>query len=831
MIPRPARIKLLLAGGLASVAIATFAMTFAMLTSEPELEATQKYDLTLKLVREAKYEEADLLFQRIDELESDPEDLKAKRNLAQGVLAWNRAANSSQVDQAHADAQVAVDSLDLAKSAGFPNGYEGLGNYCLGLAQAFLGKFEAAVPALMFARDHYPTGRDEVYASLVHCFRSAKDPSYSDKQESIKSLFDEWETLSVGPSSHDFRRLTLAKDLFRTKKYREAVEQLTPITQESPFRTAAQIEIGKNLLELALESRTHSEAMLEEALSRFRKVAVQPETSAELRRQSQYWMGRCLDQLGRKVEATSLLASLRIGAPQSSEAIAAGVREISIFAGLGDADAIADIVEQLQATRLSQVQCPDSICDAEQFRVELVEAGGKLLAIEAFPQTVRFANSMPEFCLPSDRERLLAKCYEKWAESLAKGNGDDRDETERMDSIRNSSPGGKQVEELWQLAGEAYERLARHELRSAEYPEILWSAIDGFHRAHNDEKANKLLRTYMQFEERVKQPRAYVLMGENQLARGQFEQAIATLDQCLAIYPKHPYAYRARLSNARAFSEMEDFEKARELLEQNLYDGQLSPESELWRESLLYLGETIFRQGTTEYYRATMSPENDLASDQLLERYQTSHEALVNCAEVLEEAVQRFGSAGVPIEDQYRLAICNRLAAKWPELQIDQGLVRVEEKLRALQNQARKHKTDAVESFDRIIQTFQSFANKSSERKTHGDLFRNSLFGKADLLFELGQYKEAVGSYRVISNRFMNEPESLEALVQMAKCYDRLGDALRRDSAYEQAKQSLTRIPDSRDPDFVKLTRASREQWQQDLEWMSNEASGRSTVQ
>ncbi len=84
----------------------------------------------------------------------------------------------------------------------------------------------------------------------------------------------------------------------------------------------------------------------------------------------------------------------------------------------------------------------------------------------------------------------------------------------------------------------------------------------------------------------------------------------------------------------------------------------------------------------------------------------------------------------------------------------------------------------------------------------------------------MGQYEDAIAAYRNVGNRFMNEPEALEAFVQIAECFRNLGQNDLAKRTLTQAEQMLARIPPEADPRFKTVTRADRAQWQQLLAWL-----------
>jgi tetratricopeptide (TPR) repeat protein len=97
-------------------------------------------------------------------------------------------------------------------------------------------------------------------------------------------------------------------------------------------------------------------------------------------------------------------------------------------------------------------------------------------------------------------------------------------------------------------------------------------------------------------------------------------------------------------------------------------------------------------------------------------------------------------------------------------------------------------------------------------------LLRNCYFGRADALFDLRRYDDAIQAYSAATNRYQNEPESLEAYVQIATCYRRLARPNEARGTLEQARVVLERIrPDA---DFLRTTRLDRQQWDDLLGWL-----------
>ena len=99
-------------------------------------------------------------------------------------------------------------------------------------------------------------------------------------------------------------------------------------------------------------------------------------------------------------------------------------------------------------------------------------------------------------------------------------------------------------------------------------------------------------------------------------------------------------------------------------------------------------------------------------------------------------------------------------------------------------------------------------------------LLRNAFFGQGIVLFELGRFEEAIRAYSTATNRYQREPVALEAFVQIADAYRRLGRPIEARGTIEQARVVLGRIPP--DSDFTKTTRYDRKEWDEVLRWLAS---------
>src|SRR5262249_1341259 len=122
-----------------------------------------------------------------------------------------------------------------------------------------------------------------------------------------------------------------------------------------------------------------------------------------------------------------------------------------------------------------------------------------------------------------------------------------------------------------------------------------------------------------------------------------------------------------------------------------------------------------------------------------------------------------------------------------------------------------------IEGYSELI-TRLSEQPDTQQTPTEAAVLRNCYFGRADALFDLEQFEQAIQAYSAATNRYQHDPESLEAYVQIASCLRRIGRVSEARGTLEQAKVVLQRIrPDA---DFARTTRLARQDWIPLLDWL-----------
>jgi tetratricopeptide (TPR) repeat protein len=277
----------------------------------------------------------------------------------------------------------------------------------------------------------------------------------------------------------------------------------------------------------------------------------------------------------------------------------------------------------------------------------------------------------------------------------------------------------------------------------------------------------------------------------------------------------------ARLLAAKALSEQLQFDQAAELLFSNIYESSLSPQSSTWAESLFQLGTILYRQGDLLYVEANRLATQIGKDQESTQRLEASHEQLMAAIRRLEESVQRFGEDPRNLQTLYLVAQAYRHAAKWPEALLKKNQIGVEEVRRQKVALRRQLLQSALETYAKLRSRINASAVALNLDATQQWMLRNSYFGEADLHFEMEEYPSALTAYRSAANRFLNEPEALEALVQIAECHKRTGNKPEALRAIHQARQLLSRISSDLDGEFSERTRFDRPGWVRFLDWIS----------
>jgi tetratricopeptide (TPR) repeat protein len=118
--------------------------------------------------------------------------------------------------------------------------------------------------------------------------------------------------------------------------------------------------------------------------------------------------------------------------------------------------------------------------------------------------------------------------------------------------------------------------------------------------------------------------------------------------------------------------------------------------------------------------------------------------------------------------------------------------------------------------YDRVIDLYRAHDPSSDVDKLY---FKLSHFYRADCMYDLGDYADAVKLYDAAAFRYQEDPSALAAYVQIVNAYCAMGKMDEARTANERAKWLLRRMPAEAFTDgSFSMPKAYWEQW---LKWTS----------
>lgn len=561
------------------------------------------------------------------------------------------------------------------------------------------------------------------------------------------------------------------------------------------------------------EAAAKARAQYDAALKELRLAQASHTYKSQATQEAQYLMGLCLKRMGDDRAAEAQFAEVRQMAFGTAVGLAASLEEADLLRAAGkDQEALA-----AYRAILAQVGDPAAFSNPwitlSQYRERMIAA------YEHYRKEGKFETAFDlvrAFGSTFSRVRTLhleAETEVAWAESLMA-------ESEAAPPSQ-SPPLAARARKHFRDAGGAYALLAHLERTTAAYPDYVWQSADCYRRGHDYNNAVRMLNEYLKNPARQFIPRALVGMGQSQMALDNLDEALRYLLECVASYPQHPDSYRARLIAAQVHQEQGRFDEAKSLLQDNLHNEALTPRSLEWRDSLFALGKVHYREALMLESQSRIDGVDRSDPDQAkvgLKSLEKSHVAFHEAIQTLSEAVERYPQAPQTTESTYVIAESYRQASKWPRKRL--AFVTIETTRAALNRQLQSELQTAVDMFETQLAQLNERQDKGELSGLERTILRNCYFARADALFDMEQFEAAIAAYSSATNRYHAEPESLEAFVQIARCYRELNRPMEARGTLEQAKVVLKRIPV--EAEFTRTTRYNRDQWEQLLQWLSS---------
>ncbi len=298
-------------------------------------------------------------------------------------------------------------------------------------------------------------------------------------------------------------------------------------------------------------------------------------------------------------------------------------------------------------------------------------------------------------------------------------------------------------------------------------------------------------------------PEVLFALGQACQQAGRYQEAIDAYTRNLTRTPdseRHVMASQGLIPLAVCWmaTGAEGYDKAQEILESILADEDVvTPDSALYRDALYALGRLHFQQG--RYPQAVA---------------------------VLGEAIQRYPGQPARGEDPeakaqrelfdratagaFMVAEAYRRSAGQAQRQADQATQPAprERLLRARVDQL----TQADQTYQRVIDRLEQLPGPLDA--VQEGYRRNSYFGRADCMYELGQYAQAVQRYEHAVFLFQDDPAAVGGLMQVYNCHMHTGQMPHARAAVERARVLLRRIDPARlDRPELKMSLDAWQRW------------------
>lgn len=380
----------------------------------------------------------------------------------------------------------------------------------------------------------------------------------------------------------------------------------------------------------------------------------------------------------------------------------------------------------------------------------------------------------------------------------------------------------QQAREALVRAADAYIAYSRAQtiIDDKSHGAAMWRGIELYDRAGNTPAVISTLELFVaERPEDPLAPDALLRLGRAYQAAGQFDKAIAAYNRNQFRYPQSLAAIKSAVPLAQAYIAKgpESFPKAENVLLAVVDDNpMITPDSQEFRLALFELGGLYHRTGRYEASIRRLEefveryPEDDRKSQLLFlmaDGYRKSADLLsrqATAAAAAQPAAGQGSTALVSAGEGAGLA-----AAASPPASVAFDAIEAHRERRERLDRARA-------LYDRLIEHWRGRVPTATLDQLQLKLAH---FYRADCLFDLGQYEDAIKLYNAAAFKYQDDPASLAAYMQIVSACVAMGKPEQAKAATERAKQIFKSIPDSA------FTEGSftmpRQYWEQQLQWMS----------
>lgn len=716
--------------------------------------------------------------------------------------------------------------LEEARIRGIPAGHEKEGLLLLGRSLYHGGRFQASIPVLKEALAQNPSAKGEILYLLADGYLHLSPPSLEQASAQARRLLAE---KHLPQAERDNGLLLQGKIALAQKKYTEGRRSLEKISPKSSAHRAGVLLSVRLLCEQLQDAEAQpapqDQAALERSLQVLADLGHQSGVTAEAQAQAEFLTATCLELLGKAPEASAVYASIRKTRFGSPEAVATAFHEAERLLLGGQAEEAVSLYKKGLTEAGTAETYRNDWLPRQSLEARLKQALGSLLTTNHFAEAEELAASLTPLFPEELAYFWRAKVEHEWGTHLLAGGNSDHSrviaysdaEATKQHPLQNAE---HQARDHFRKAGAHFQRLAELRIATRFYLDDLMDSGRDYLAGQAYARAIDVFRIFLKEEAPRGREEARVGLGEALLAVGQTDEGLKVLEEAIAAAPRHPATYRARYLASLGYEEAGKAAQARQQLSDNLYNFSLTPSSNDWRDSIFLLGRLVYREALAHEAKSR-DLGVDLANLELrkpgLKEMEIAEGLFQEAARILEEAIERYPSAPQTLEARFFLADAHRQAARGPRKRLDGTAV--EATRAALTREMQAELAAALKEFTLLLEKLSVDHEGAAASDVERAILRNSYFARADVLFDQGELDEALAAYSAATSRYQHEPEALEAYVQIAACYRRLGRMEEARGTLEQARVVLARMKPS--ANFTQTTPYTRDEWTRLLTWLS----------
>ena len=525
--------------------------------------------------------------------------------------------------------------------------------------------------------------------------------------------------------------------------------------------------------------RDNALAKYNEALLRLEMAKYADASEFKYTTQSMLLQGICFEEMGEFAKAIAMYVELAKLHPESDDAIAAEFLRAEILRKQGKLDAaIAAYHRSMtmfgqKGTYINSWLPRKNI--VERIRIAFVSSIQLKHFEEGFNTLAVVENIVPK----ADLVRMKAVGYDRWATDLWR--------QAEASAYEERIEYQKSAREKNRLAGRWYTELARHDFATPAFPEDIWNSAENYRIGKDYIKAIPMYREYLKTELTLRQAETLSILGQLYFELDLLDKSIETYDQFIETYPQHPLIYRVRLIKNYAHQEKNETKKAELLLLENL-SGILGPQSPEYRDSIYALGKMYYSRRNRE-----------------------------KTIQTLEDAVFLHPNAIQAAQSHYMIAQSYLALAETSDQKVaSTNLTGVR---REASDESKRNRASALQYFidakTRLIQRESMMPLSTAEQTMLMVCYFE--IAKQELLLE--RLPEALESFKAAQNRYQSRPETLDAVIQTAQIYKKLGENDKAIESINRGKVLLQKLTASKA--FPPGYRFNETEWKDLLQWQS----------